>query len=136
MRAACMRCAQGGAISGVNGATSSLAWRDAVAPVKMVQLVSAEGKEVEPSRCTRRADALSAGAAASSCVFVKQGFVDKSKPVMTPTGPVFLQMRRLVCKAHGGEFCYHPASLPLLLPGQHFRPQLIFLGRVCTCGAT
>jgi hypothetical protein len=101
-------------------------WLQTVFTLERVKLIDSDGCERLPVQCSK---AILSG----HCKFVGNGAKYPVKPLMTPKGPVFLEIPRYACNVHGGECYLVPAARPLF--GKlTLSPCMIRVGQVrCVC---
>lgn len=109
-------------------ARTSQSWLEMLHSYLAVKLVNAYGDTVLPARCDKTvSDGL--------CKFTNNGSVSALKPLLMPTGPVFLRFPRLRCSVHNGECILRRIVAPEYGRGSRLVPAIIRAGQVCNCAA-
>lgn len=91
-------------------------------PTAPVQVVDSHGRSCLPTRCSKAEDH-------GMCTFVQDGFDEALKPLLQAEGPVFLRVRRYLCKVHDGVFKTKPSFARLLPPETQLMPFMLRVGK-------
>ena len=101
-----------------------------VYPVATAVVVDSLGRRAVPTRCRKSRDSISETESAQACVFCIGTTNRPKKPLLTMTGPVFLEVTRYDCKTHGCAFLCKPSFADLLDKEYRIEPAMIQCGSV------